>query len=514
MHRRMIHAGTLSTILLLLASTMPSVGASDKEAVGNETIIAISSHPQLFLDDFLLAETQNVKRVLKQPMKHPDNPLRLKPEYAWEQSRMSAGSVLYDDARRVFRMWYPVLMDKSKYADNFGYVCYAESSDGVRWRKPMMKLHDFESELPTNIVFKGPSRNESEALFPSVIETPHDPSRLYKMLFTHRRTPDNPSHYGLHVASSKDGLHWSEPTMIFRGKCDNPPSLLWSPPLKKYFGFCRAQDSHQALAGHIRSTGILTSSDFDHWTTRKKVVLTDDRDGYPFTQFHHLMVTQYGDLMIGLADAMHMIGNDNKESTENVQLICSRDGWNWDRVADRAVFIPNGPNNYDREIVSPRSRFVQAGDVIYIYYLGSLVGQGRKSQPGNTQAKDNPRDRGGICLATLPASRFVAIVPSSADKQGVVRTKPFTTSARNILLNAELADTNDIKVELLDGNGTVLPRFGREESRLISRDHLRYRVIWRDGPRELSLEEVADDRPVACRFIINSGELFAFRLTD
>jgi hypothetical protein len=514
MHCQGIHTGNISTIFLLLALTMPSANAAEKEAVEKETIIAVSRHPQLFLDDFLLAEMHFVKRVLKQPTKHPDNPLRFEPEYAWERSRMSPGSVLYDGTRKVFRMWYPVLMDKSKYADNFGYVCYAESPDGIRWRKPMMTLHDFEGRLPTNIVSKGPSRKESEALFPSVIKTPHDPSRLYKMFFTHRRTPDNPSHYGLHVASSKDGLHWSEPKMVFRGKCDNPPCLIWSQPLKKYFGFCRAQDSHKALAGHIRSTGILTSVDFDHWTTRKKVVLTDDRDGYPFTQFHHLMVTQYGDLMIGMADVMHMITNDNKESTENVQLICSRDGWNWHRVADRAVFIPNGPKSYDREIVSPRSAFVQAGDVIHIYYLGSRLGQGRKNQPANVQAKENPRDRGGICLATLPAARFLAIVPSSVDKEGVVQTKPFTTRGRNLLLNAKLADTNDIKVELLDKNGTVLPRFRREKSRLIVHDRLRYQVIWRNGPRELSLKEAADEQAVACRFIIKSGELFAFQVVD
>ena len=510
MHCHRIQPGNLLTIFLFLAFTTSSADSAEKEAVEKEASLALSSHPQLFLDDFLLAEMHDVTRVLKQPTKHPDNPLRFEPVYAWERSRMDAGSVLYDATRKIFQMWYSVFMDKSKYADNYGYVCYAEPLDGIRWRRPMMSLYDFEGQLPTNIVSKGPSQESSEVLFPSVIKTPHDPERLYKMFFTHRN-PNHP-HHGLNVASSTDGLHWTEPKRVFQGKCDNPPSLVWSGPLGKYFGFCRAQNSHPALAGHIRSTGILTSEDFDHWTTRKKVVLTDDRDGYPFTQSHHLMVTQYGDLMIGMADVMHMISDDNKESTEDIQLICSRDGWNWHRVADRAVFLPNGPKSYDREIVSPRSAFVQADDVIYIYYSGSRVGQGRKKQPASAQAKENPRDRGGSCLAALPADRFLAIVQSDRDKEGVVQTKPFTTRSRNLLLNASLADSNDIHVELLDKKGTVLPRFRRENSRLIVHDRLRYRVNWRSGSQELSFKESAGEQAVACRFIIKGGELFAFQL--
>ncbi|MFV2069066.1 MAG: hypothetical protein ACC645_19030 [Pirellulales bacterium] len=492
--------------LLVLTVHLATIiaGAAERKAA-----IAVSGHPQLFLDDYLLAEMHNVTRVLQQPTKHSDNPLPFEPEYAWERSRMSPGSVLYDGNRKMFRMWYPVLMDKSKYADNFGVVCYAESSDGVHWKKPMMRLHDFEGQMPTNIVSKGPSGKDSECLFPSVIMTPHDPSRLYKMLFTHRRTPDNPSHYGLHVACSKDGLHWTEPKLIFQGKCDNPPSLVWSPPLEHYFGFCRAQDSHPDMVGHIRSTGILTSTDFDRWTPRKKVVLTDQRDGYPFVQFHHLMVTQYGDVMIGMADVMHIMGNDNKTSTEDVQLICSRDGWNWHRVADRAVFIPNGPGGYDREMVSPRSAFVLADDVLHIFYLGSPSGQGRQKRTAD--ASNDRRERGGMCLATLPAERFVGLVPSSPGKEGVVRTRPLITSGRHLLLNAELADTSDIEVELLDEKGSVLSHFGGAESRLIVHDRLRYRVVWKNGGREVSLGEAAVNRPVALRFVLRAGALFAFQ---
>ena len=165
--------------------------------------ITLSEHPQLFLDDDVIATTANIQRVLNPPRKHPDNPLPFVPEYPWEMARMDPGCVIYDAARDVFRMWYTVLMDKQRYADNFGYVGYAESEDGIHWRKPLFDIHEFEGRRPTNIVFKGPSRPNGECLFPSVIHTPEDAERPYKMLFTHRRSPDNQNHYGLHTATSQ-----------------------------------------------------------------------------------------------------------------------------------------------------------------------------------------------------------------------------------------------------------------------------------------------------------------------
>jgi hypothetical protein len=266
------------------------------------------------------------------------------------------------------------------------------------------------------------------------------------------------------------------------------------------------------MVGHIRATGILTSVDFDDWTPRKKVVITDAQDGYPFVQFHHLMVSQYGDILIGMADVMHIIANDNKTSTEDVQLICSRDGWTWHRVAERAVFIANGPQAYDREIVSPRSAFVRAGDVIYIYYLGSPVGQGRRQTAGPAPTARHPA--GGMCLATLPADRFVALVPATAACAGVVRTRPLTTKGGRLLLNAALSDANDIEVEVLAANGDQLPEFSRQASRLLVHDPLRYHVVWEGGGRRRDLRDAVARRPVVLRFHLQGGALFAFQVTD
>jgi len=212
-----------------------------------------------------------------------------------------------------------------------------------------------------------------------------------------------------------------------------------------------------------------------------------------------------------MADVMHMMRDDNKTSTEDMQLISSRDGWTWHRVADRAVFIANGPEPYDQEIAAPRSPIVQKDDTLYIFYQGSSLGQRPAGNPGNTPAREDRRTRGGLCLATLPADRFVALRQASPDAPGIVETRPLTTTAQELIINAEVANSTDIQVELLDSRGRVLDGFDRTASQLAPQDSLRHNVTWSSADSRRTLGEAARNRAVAFRFILNSGFLYAFQ---
>jgi hypothetical protein len=65
-----------SVILLLL---LISAAHAQKDSV-----LALSNNVQLFLDDYLIAQMENVKRVLQQPARHPENPLLVQ-EHPWEK---------------------------------------------------------------------------------------------------------------------------------------------------------------------------------------------------------------------------------------------------------------------------------------------------------------------------------------------------------------------------------------------------------------------------------------------
>ena len=66
----------------------------------------VSHSPQLFLDDQLIANMRNLRRDVKQPTKHPANPL-ITPDQPWERRMIEFyGTVLFDKDANVFRCWY------------------------------------------------------------------------------------------------------------------------------------------------------------------------------------------------------------------------------------------------------------------------------------------------------------------------------------------------------------------------------------------------------------------------
>ena len=82
-----------SSMLLVVLSLM---------AVGDP--ITVDARRQLFLDDYLIASSQNVTRVIHPATKHPDNPV-LAPTEPWEgKVAILYGSVLADEGK--YRMWY------------------------------------------------------------------------------------------------------------------------------------------------------------------------------------------------------------------------------------------------------------------------------------------------------------------------------------------------------------------------------------------------------------------------
>jgi hypothetical protein len=469
----------------------------------------VSNSPQLFLDDYLIASMSGLKRRLNQPRKFEGNPLSFVAEYPWEQEGIMFHTVMFDSSMKKFRMWYSSYLDRKKYGDNYGRACYAESDDGISWRKPMLNICDFEGLLPTNIVLVGPSTARyRECLLPWVIHRPEDTAWPYKMIFNHRLGPGHgavdPEHYGLHIAWSRDGLHWSDPRLAVPGKHDNPPSMVWYEPEKKYLAVMRAQARHPKLGGYWRVTGVSESRDFLNWTPMKTFVLTDDQDGYPYVQFHDIQLTVYGDVIVGMATVMHLTREgreNNKTSRTNIQLVTTRNGWQWHRVADRAVFIDNGPGEYDSESVMAKAGMILKDDMIQIYYAGSSFKLGK----GGDEKKQRP-----LCLATLPADRILALIPDGSKREGMVVTKPFYTRGRTLLVNAQLEKPGDLQAEILDRDGKVISGYSRRQVRVVAKDKLRYRLVW--GPRGKSWGDLPSGQPVAIRFFIKRGTFYAFQI--
>lgn len=496
--------------------------------------IRISEKAQLFLDDYLIGRSVNVCRRMKQPIRHPANPL-IVPEHPWEQpvGMNCYPAVLYDEELGRFRCWYMAGDEAGKViADppglNLGkyYVCYAESQDGLHWEKLMVGKGTFAGHKKHNMVMGG---GQSVC----VLKTPgeSDPGKRYKAAG------------GAIVAFSPDGINWRQHDWLKAvGKNDTCTSVIWWKG--EYLAYVRNQEPEtggtiadaktgQEWSGVMRGIGLSVSRDFLNWTAKESILRSDDRDGYPWTQVHALSVTSYGDVLIGLLPMLHILpgtGN-NILGDMDVQLVVSRDGRHWARVADRAVFWPqeeSGPvseRSWDMRFHVGCNMFVK-DDHVYLYYGANRVRWGERSwllgrtiyEPRPTpdmRQSDHPRLCDfGIGLATLPADRFVGLGPTNWLAEGMVQTKQLEYSGRTLLINAELGDGN-VRVELVDRQGKVLAGYERGQSHLVEHDRLRYRVVWKAQGQPRSLPEAHEGdggQGMVLRFWLRDAQLYAFQI--
>ena len=240
-------------------------------------------------DDHSIPLRDNLYLTLKQVEKHPENPvLRKGPMGAHDETGcIIYGTVLSIDGK--LRMWYMPQHEKHVSGKPPGRpMSYAESTDGVHWKKPNLGLVSWNGSKDNNICRVEPSKWYTDD-YNSIIYEPEDPNpeRRYKMAFrsrAHHRyvrsfgvDPDrNPGGMAsvMVAATSSDGLRWKvvQPDRI------TIPEYLESSGLYKFNGcyYVFGQQNPPRVwlpdgrrCGRVMS--VFQSFDFENWTTAKSV---------------------------------------------------------------------------------------------------------------------------------------------------------------------------------------------------------------------------------------------------
>jgi hypothetical protein len=234
-------------------------------------------------------------------------------------------------------------------------------------------------------------------------------------------------------------------------------------------------------------------------------------DGYPWSQPYGMSVTAYGDVLIGLVPMLHLArqAGNNSLGTMDVQLVVSRDGRQWNRVAggvlmDHGLVADVAARPWDARVYPSTTMFVK-DNLVHIYYSGTNHGHGESLQDpavGVTR---------GIGLATLPADRFVAMVPEDPKVESVLETRALHMAGRNLLVNAQV-EPGELQIEVCDEQGAVVPGFSRQQCVLTVHDSLRFSVHWRYGDATRRLQDAMGSRDrIRLRFILRNGALYAFQ---
>jgi hypothetical protein len=174
----------------------------------------------------------------------------------WEKT-VHYGCVIHEGGR--YRCWYhaPIHAAKTEVVASEGRgmelggsaLAYAESSDGVQWKKPALGVISYAGSARNNLV--SPYSNGG-----CVCRDDHGPAaeRYKSLYFQELPKHEIPAHatshqrYGLFGTYSADGYHWKlNPTPLVRHFSDTQNIVAWDPALDKYVGYFRDNIGGRAI---------------------------------------------------------------------------------------------------------------------------------------------------------------------------------------------------------------------------------------------------------------------------
>ena len=444
----------------------------------------IGSRRELFVDDWLIERMTGLEQRLNPPTPRE---VAIVFDAPWEGNTSAYVTVFRDGDR--FRMYYrgshfDLETGKTPHRE---VTCYAESDDGIRWRKPKLGLVEFDGSTANNIVWDGIG---SHNFAPFKDANPNaTPEARYKAIASGKG--------GLYAFQSPDGLRWSlmqETPIITEGAFDSQNLAFWDAVRERYVDF------HRGFRNGVRDIMTTTSNDFLNWEEPRWL---DWGDAPP----EHL----YTNAIIAYPRAPHLFFGFPKRfvptrkkadhphpGVSDGVFMTSRDGLRWNRW--REAFVRPGPmpsrwvnrNNMtawgilltkadDPSLPDEYSLYVSEG-----YYTGS-----------DTRLR----------RYTIRQDGFVSIhagVPG-----GELVTRPLVFEGSRLTLNVATSAAGTVRVEIQDAEGNPIPGFTLDDSPEIYGDSLDLVVEWKGGADVSALA----GKPIRLRFVMEDADLYAIRFT-
>jgi hypothetical protein len=484
------------------------------------------SRAQLFVDQMVVRQADNVSFTLHPARKHPANPLVVA-DQPWEGWRIEIfGNVIYDEQERLFKMWY--IGEALDYFPAYAAL-YAVSPDGIHWEKPPV------GTIESRIACRHNAVNEGTVL-PNVFKDPDetDPARRYKMIAYHwdgvSTEASNPNQ-GYRTFVSADGLRWH--------RNGEKPICPGADVINGYYDRQRklwvalAKITDRPASKGRRVFWLITSTDFNTWTEPQLVMYPDDKDDagamarieevraiLDVPDAPELIRTEFYGNGFYQAEScvlafpwIFTINNQarygNQEGPGELQLAVTRDLQHWERPF-RVPCVERGTaDQWDCGFFATPSEALRVADEIRLYYSGSNYTHGTPCLYVANDPQRKTKYNGSIGLAIWPLDRFV-----SADgpaEGGQLTTVPLAFTGSRLELNVNpthRGQQGSVRVELLDAAGKPLP--GTTLSDEVKDDSLRHTVTWGNNPDVSAWQ----GRPVSLRFHLANAELYSFAFRE
>ena len=441
----------------------------------------IGSRLELFLDDWLIDQMSGVSLRMHHPAPRET---ALEFDRPWEGAFSYDPVVMKEDGR--FRLWYRGCGPEWE-----GQVtAYAESEDGVHWRRPSLGIFEHKGSRENNIVLQG---SMAKALCVFRDGNPAAPaSEAYKAIGLGPKTGKRDILRGF---TSPDGLHWNlldrDPIIVAPDDAwpffDSHNVAFWDCLECEYVIYARGWNPPG-----VRSIRRSVSPDFREWSEPEPI---DMGDG-PAEHLYKNACTQYFRaphhyLMFPKRFQPDRKAREDWETglSESV-FMSSRDGIHWDRRFMEAFLRPGpDPDNW-----TDRNMYIGVGVVptgpaeMSIYYM---------------EHYRHPSIR--LRRGTLRTDGFVSVnAPWSG---GEFVTKPLTFQGEELAINYASSVAGEVRAEIQDAEGRPLEGYRVSDCAEIYGDEVERVVAWQEGTDVSALA----GKPIRLRFAMKDADLFAIQ---
>lgn len=447
--------------------------------------VDIGTRRELFVDDYLIDQMKDARRVLQKPV-------RREVVLVADQPFETSGSGYYNlfrDGDRV-RMYYRSFMpEKDEGADLSQKQCasIAESTDGIHFERPVLGLFEVNGSRKNNVVWQGVEahnfcgfRDDNPAC---------KPQERYKAV--------GGGWQALHALASPDGIHWTrmqeEPTDA-KGAFDSLNVAFWDALLGCYRLFSRYFEADSG----VRAIQSATSEDFLHWTEPGPHQYDE---GVPLEHFYtNATVPCPGAEHILLSFPKRFVPQRTKctdgmvypgDGISDAVFMCSRDGVRWDRSFLEA-WVRSGldPRNWTHRNNMPARGIIETAPDEWSMYVSEHYGW----------------QTNRLRRLTIRPWGFVSVNAPYAG--GEFTTRPITCSAGELRLNYATSAVGSAQVEIQSEDGKPAEGFSLADMEPLFGDELDALVTWK-GRSDLSS---LAGRRVRLRFALRDADVFSIRM--
>ncbi|MFH1744376.1 MAG: hypothetical protein ABIH23_35685 [bacterium] len=472
-------------------------------AASAQTPIDIGTRLELFVDDCLVQSMTGLDRIMHAPVPRE---IVLDHGEPWEGSGTGYHTVFQDGDlyRMYYKAWHLSVQDDGLKFPHDTLAAYAESHDGIHWKKPNLGLFEFNGSKENNLIWTGPGSHD---FTPFLDLNPNcQPEAKYKAVAS------GPG--GLIAFHSPDGLRWSrlgkEP-IVTKGAFDTQNLAFWDTQRGEYRTYIR--DFHKDADGKnaLRDIRTATSTDFIHWSDPVWLEYPDvsplqlyTNQIAPYYRAPHIFIgfpTRY--IERGWSDSMRILPHPSHRrlraaaserygtALTDSLLMSSRDGrefHRWEEAFLRPGLRPvdnwaYGDNYIAWHVVETKSSIEGAPNELSLYATESYW-TGLSSR---------------LRRYTLRIDGFVSVHAGRCKGQFV--TKPIRYDGRQLVLNFSTSAAGWIRVDILDAAGRVLAK-----SAEIFGDELERVITWEGGKDVGRLAQ----SPVQLRFTMRDADLYSF----